>query len=145
MSGLWIPRFGHDFDLRCFQVLSTWSVAAQRCIGTTGPPVAPDPCSSRTQGSIPSRINTSRRYYRTVSRRTEPSSCGTLMDVQPNPWLLLHNQDVPSRQRCTKPRGRFIQLFGEAFSLRPKRFVYSRPRRACYPRGSLFDSLISHQ
>ena len=89
---------------------------------TTGRLEAPSPRSSRTQGPFLSRGNTSRRYYRTVSRRTEPSSCGTLMDEQPNPWPLLchakrekdglsclHGQDVPSRQRCTKPRGRYVR------------------------------------
>lgn len=78
---------------------------------------APNPRSSRTQGSFLSRGNTSRRYYRTVSRRTEPSSCGILMDEQPNPWPLLHDQDIPSRQRCTKPRGRFIQFLSLSFLL----------------------------
>ena len=60
---------------------------------TTGRQEAPDPRSSRTQGSLLSRGYTSRRYYRTVSRRTEPSSCGILMDEQPNPWpLVCHRQ-----------------------------------------------------
>lgn len=75
---------------------------------TTGTPEVPGPCSSRTNGPFPSRTNTPSRYYRTVSRRTEPSSCGSLTDEQPDPWLLLHSQDDPSRQRCTKPRGRYV-------------------------------------
>jgi hypothetical protein len=78
---------------------------------TTGKLEAPGPSSSRTKRPFPSKSNTSSRYYRTVSRRTEPSSCGPLMDEQPNPWWLLHHQDGPSRQRCTKPRGRFVQTF----------------------------------
>ena len=36
---------------------------------------------------------------RTVSRRSEPSSRATLMGEQPNPWELLHPQDVMSRHR----------------------------------------------
>lgn len=48
-----------------------------------------------------------KRYYRPVSRRTEPSSCRFLMDEQPNLWRLMHRQDNLSRQRCTKPRGRW--------------------------------------
>ena len=76
---------------------------------TTGIPEATSARSSRTQALFLSRGDTPRRYYRTVSRRTEPSSCGTLMDEQPNPWSLLHDQDVPSRQRCTKPRGRYVR------------------------------------
>ena len=35
-----------------------------------------------------------------VSRRSEPSSRTTLMGEQPNPWELLHPQDVMSRHRC---------------------------------------------
>ena len=120
---------------------------------TTGKLEAPGPSSSRTKRPFPSKSDTSSRYYRTVSRRTEPSSCGPLMDEQPNPWWLLHHQDGPSRQRCTKPRGRFVQTFCKKFFLFHKRFsffqerkgfVYSRPRRACYPQGSLFDSWMPY-
>jgi len=35
----------------------------------------------------------------TVSRRFEPSSRTTLIGEQPNPWELLHPQDVMSRHR----------------------------------------------
>jgi hypothetical protein len=113
---------------------------------TTGRLEAPSPRSSRTQGPLLSRGNTSRRYYRTVSRRTEPSSCGILMDEQPNPWPLLHDQDIPSRQRCTKPRGRYVRDLSP-FSYKTKNYaaVYSHPRRACYLQGSLSDSLNPHQ
>ena len=75
---------------------------------TTGRPEAPDPSSSRTHGYFLSSGDTPRRYYRTVSRRSEPSSCRSLMDEQPNLWGLLHPQDDLSRQRCTKPRGRCV-------------------------------------
>ena len=76
---------------------------------TTGTLEAPTLCSSRTQRMLPSVNNTPSRYYRTVSRRTEPSSCTSLTDVQPDPWGLLHPQDEISRQRCTKPRGRYVR------------------------------------
>src|SRR5436853_6813929 len=36
---------------------------------------------------------------RTVSRRSEPSSRTTLIGEQPNPWDLLHPQDVLRRHR----------------------------------------------
>ncbi len=75
---------------------------------TTGRPEASDPSSSRTHGYLLSIGDTPRRYYRTVSRRSEPSSCRSLMDEQPNLWGLLHPQDDLSRQRCTKPRGRCV-------------------------------------
>ena len=39
----------------------------------------------------------------TVSRRFEPSSRTTLIGEQPNPWELLHPQDVMSRHRGAKP------------------------------------------
>ena len=44
----------------------------------------------------------------TVLRRSEPSSRTTLMGEQPNPWELLHPQDVMSRHRY-----RFFSLFYE--------------------------------
>lgn len=76
---------------------------------TTGRLEAPVPCSSRTNGALSSgRCNPS-RYYRTVSLRTEPNSCISLMDEQTNPWALLHAQDEIGRQRCTKPRGRYVR------------------------------------
>src|ERR687886_810931 len=41
---------------------------------------------------------------RTVSPRSEPSSCTTLTGEQPDPWDLLQPQDVISRHRGAKPR-----------------------------------------
>ena len=38
----------------------------------------------------------------TVSRRSKPNSCTTLIGEQPNPWNLLHLQDVMSRHRGAK-------------------------------------------
>ncbi len=47
---------------------------------------------------------------RTVSRRSEPSSRTTLIGEQPNPWELLHPQDVMSRHRGAKQRRRYELL-----------------------------------
>src|SRR5271154_4946984 len=55
---------------------------------------------------------------RTVSRRSEPSSRATLIGEQPNPWELLHPQDVPSRHRGAKPP-RLCELLGEISLLSP--------------------------
>jgi hypothetical protein len=38
----------------------------------------------------------------TVSRRSKPNSCSTLIGEQPNPWNLLQLQDVKSRHRGAK-------------------------------------------
>ena len=108
MGRLLGPSLERRFDLRCFQVLSSRGVAALQC--------CPQQVDQRPRIPVPLVLkdpssqapSAPRRYYRTVSRRTEPSSCGSLMDVQPNPWRLLHRQDDPSRQRCTNPRGRCV-------------------------------------
>src|SRR6476646_479059 len=55
---------------------------------------------------------------RTVSRRSEPSSCATLMGEQPNPWDLLQPQDVTRRHRGAKPPRRY-ELLGEISLLSP--------------------------
>ena len=41
------------------------------------------------------------------SRRSEPSSRTTFIGEQPNPWELLHPQDVMSRHRGAKPPRRY--------------------------------------
>src|SRR5574340_194658 len=41
---------------------------------------------------------------RPVSRRSEPSSRTTFIGEQPNPWELLHPQDVMSRHRRSEER-----------------------------------------
>ncbi len=74
-------------------------------IMTTGKPEAPLFRSSRTKNSLSSDTNTSCRYYRTASRRTELSSCRSLMDEQSSPWWLLHHQDDLSPYRCIKRPG----------------------------------------
>ena len=55
---------------------------------------------------------------RTVSRRSQPSSRATLIGEQPNPWELLHPQDVTSRHRGAKPPRR-CELLGEISLLSP--------------------------
>lgn len=52
---------------------------------------------------------------RTVLRRSEPSSRTTLTGEQPDPWELLHPQDVMSRHRGAKPHRRCGRL--DAISL----------------------------
>src|SRR5690625_1036784 len=56
--------------------------------------------------------------YRTVSRRSEPSSRTALMGEQPNPWDRLQPQDAMSRHRGTKPPRR-CELLGEISLLSP--------------------------
>ena len=59
---------------------------------------------------------------RTVSRRSEPNSCSTLIGEQPNPWDLLQPQDVKSRHRganqsCRYELSRIISLLSLAYLL----------------------------
>src|SRR5436305_12924555 len=60
---------------------------------------------------------------RTVSRRSEPSSCTTLTGEQPDPWDLLQPQDVISRHRGAKPPRR-CELSG-AISLSSPAYLLS--------------------
>src|SRR4026208_405488 len=70
---------------------------------------------------------------RTVSRRSEPSSCTTLTGEQPDPWDLLQPQDVTSRHRGAKPRRRCelsgaISLLSPAYLLSDERWpVHTGP------------------
>src|SRR5437660_1729858 len=64
---------------------------------------------------------------RTLSRRSEPSSCATLTGEQPDPWDLLQPQDVTSRHRGATQRRRCevsgaISLFSPAFLLSVHRY-----------------------
>src|ERR1700722_12892384 len=59
---------------------------------------------------------------RTVSRRSEPSSRATLIGEQPNPWELLHPQDVTSRHRGAKPP-RLCELLGGKTRFSPGTFL----------------------
>ena len=64
---------------------------------------------------------------RTVSRRSEPSSCTTLTGEQPDPWDLLQPQDAMSRHRGAKPLRR-CELSG-AISLLSPAYLLSVERR----------------
>jgi len=78
---------------------------------TTDELEATNPCSSRTKGSFPSGIKTlPPKSNKPVSRRSKPSSRSLLMGEQPHPWQLLHRQDRESRQRSSKPLGRYELL-----------------------------------
>ena len=66
---------------------------------------------------------------RTVSRRSKPSSRATLIGEQPNPWELLHPQDVMSRHRGAKPCRRYellgrISLLSLAYLLSVERWQF---------------------
>ncbi len=67
---------------------------------------------------------------RTVSRRSEPSSCTALTGEQPDPWDLLQPQDAISRHRGAKPRRR-CELSG-AISLLSPAYLLSDERRAVH-------------
>ena len=66
---------------------------------------------------------------RPVSRRSEPSSRTTFIGEQPNPWELLHPQDVMSRHRGAKPCRRYellgrISLLSLAYLLSVERWQF---------------------
>ncbi len=66
---------------------------------------------------------------RTVSRRSKPSSCTTLIGEQPNPWNRLQLQDVISRHRGAKQLRRFglwgvISLLSPAYLLFVDRYPF---------------------
>ena len=64
---------------------------------------------------------------RTVSRRSEPSSCTTLTGEQPDPWNLLQLQDAMSRHRGAKPERR-CELLAQISLLSPA-YLLSVERR----------------
>src|SRR5689334_2644719 len=51
---------------------------------------------------------------RPVSRRSEPSSRTTFIGEQPNPWELLHPQDVMSRHRNSNPHFHVAQTISSS-------------------------------
>src|ERR671923_2686966 len=63
---------------------------------------------------------------RPVSRRSEPSSRTAFIGEQPNPWELLHPQDVMSRHRGAKPLRRYGR--SEAISLLSPEYLLSDER-----------------
>ena len=79
---------------------------------------------------------------RTVSRRSEPSSRGTLIGEQPNPWDLLQPQDVTSRHRGAKPLRRF-ELLGVISLLSPE-YLLSFERWPSHEEPPDHFALLSH-
>src|SRR3982751_1912455 len=66
---------------------------------------------------------------RPVSRRSEPSSRTTFIGEQPNPWELLHPQDVMSRHRGAKRLRRYersgvISLLSPEYLLSVERWPF---------------------
>ena len=86
---------------------------------------------------------------RTVSRRSEPSSRTTLIGEQPNPWELLHPQDVMSRHRGAKRCRRYgllgiISLLSPAYLLSVERWpIHAGPPDHYDRLSSLLDLLAS--
>ena len=86
---------------------------------------------------------------RTVSRRSEPSSRTTLIGEQPNPWELLHPQDVMSRHRGAKRFRRYgllgiISLLSPAYLLSVERWPFHTGPPDHYDRlSSLLDMSVS--
>ena len=86
---------------------------------------------------------------RTVSRRSEPSSRTTLIGEQPNPWELLHPQDVMSRHRGAKRCRRYgllgvISLLSPAYLLSVERWPFHAGPPDHYVRlSSLLDLFVS--
>src|SRR6266581_179180 len=86
---------------------------------------------------------------RTVSRRSEPSSRTTLIGEQPNPWDLLHPQDVMSRHRGAKRCRRYgllgiISLLSPAYLLSVERWPFHAGPPDHYVRlSSLLDLSVS--
>ena len=86
---------------------------------------------------------------RTVSRRSEPSSRTTLIGEQPNPWELLHPQDVMSRHRGAKRCRRYgllgiISLLSPAYLLSVERWpIHAGPPDHYDRLSSLLDLLVS--
>ena len=86
---------------------------------------------------------------RTVSRRSEPSSRTTLIGEQPNPWELLHPQDVMSRHRGAKLCRRYgllgkISLLSLEYLLFVERWPFHKVPPDHYDRlSTLLDLLVS--
>jgi len=93
-----------NFWCLCFLLLFFTSVAYTAVLldYKTGKPVVCLFWSSRTKNYIFQLSTLTVDRDRTVSRRSEPSSRTTLIGEQPNPWELLHPQDVMSRHRGAK-------------------------------------------
>ena len=79
---------------------------------------------------------------RTVSRRSEPSSCATLTGEQPDPWDLLQPQDAMSRHRGAKPDRRCELL--DPISLLSLAYLLSVERWQFHIQPSDHLGLLSH-
>ncbi len=64
-------------------------------------------CSSRTKVRLKQFSIIHGRQGQTVSRRSKPNSCTTLIGEQPNPWYPLLHQDLISRHRGAKLSRRY--------------------------------------
>ena len=86
---------------------------------------------------------------RPVSRRSEPSSRTTFIGEQPNPWELLHPQDVMSRHRGAKHCRRYellgsISLLSPAYLLSVERWPFHSEPPDHYDRlSTLLDLSVS--
>src|SRR5216683_5841089 len=86
---------------------------------------------------------------RTVSRRSEPSSCAALTGEQPDPWDLLQPQDATSRHRGAKPIRRYellesISLLSLAYLLSVERWQFHfKPSDHLGLLSYLLDLLVS--
>jgi hypothetical protein len=79
---------------------------------------------------------------RPVSRRSEPSSRTTFIGEQPNPWELLHPQDVMSRHRGAKPLRRCGRSV--AISLLSPEYLLSDERWPFHPEPPDHYDLLSY-
>src|SRR5205814_8724687 len=87
---------------------------------------------------------------RPVSRRSEPSSRTTFIGEQPNPWELLHPQDVMSRHRGAKRCRRYgllgiISLLSPASLLSVERWPFHAGPPDHYVRLSTLLGLLASQ
>ena len=99
------PNLEDGFALICLQRLSKLGFSYP-AMPLTGQPVHQSPIhpGPLVLGMSPLKFRTpTADKDQTVSRRFEPSSRTTLIGEQPNPWELLHPQDVMSRHRGAKP------------------------------------------
>src|SRR5205823_11088488 len=79
---------------------------------------------------------------RPVSRRSKPSSRTTFIGEQPNPWELLHPQDVMSRHRGAKPPRRYER--SEEISLLSPEYLLSVERWPFHSGPPDHYDLLSH-
>ena len=121
-----------SFPLRCFQRLSRTNVATLRCFWKTT-----DRQGIDTSRSLRTRVISFQFFAptvdrdQTVSRRSKPISCSILIGEQPNPWELLHPQDMLKRHRGAKHPHRYgllkgISLLSPAYLLFVERWSFHK-------------------